>query len=124
MAFPAGKRQEQPEPKRVPVPWLCLPVSIPVLCGPCAGSETSAHFLGLPGPRFNVLGACLNLMAPVFTFYYSQPGSEKESWERSEFLHTTSSPRCSSLSRDVPAVPKQPPLGGVPGVLRPQHQHI
>lgn len=83
-AFPAGKCQEQPAPKRVPVPWLCLPIPVPMPCSPCPGSETSAQLLGLLGPRLRVLGACLGLMAPVFTFYYSPAGGEKENWERSE----------------------------------------
>lgn len=115
-AFPAGKCREPPQPKRVPVPHLCPPV--PVLGGPCTGGETSAQFLGLFGPGFRVLRAWLGVMAPVFPFYCSPGGREKERWEG---FCPPPPPRGAP---DVPTVPKQPWLDGPRGVEAPAWAHL
>lgn len=118
-AFPVGKCQEPPQPKKVPVPHLC-PLVL-VLGGPCMGGKTSAQFLGLFGPGFRVLRAWLGVMAPVFPFYCSPGSCEKERWERWESFCPPPPPRGAP---NVPAVPKQPRLDGPRGVKAPAWTHL
>ena len=94
--FPRRSAESSPSQRGSPSPGsaflsLCRAVPVPAV-------KLQPSFLGLLGPRLRMLGDCLSLMAPVFTFYYSPAGGEKESWERSESFCPPPPPRGAPVS--------------------------